>query len=456
MRYLSKNLTKKRLKRSPRRKKRRKSRRPFVGGDDEEPDTCAICLGEFEEDDDIIRCQNGKCNNPYHYACIERWCLTQHNGCKCPLCQQPFPVYTKVIVTVVYWDGTYVGNIISRDGHYNNKDGRGTMTYVNGNIYQGHWKNDEKSGTGTMTYATGDMYKGNWTNSNKDGRGKMTYSNGNVYQGNWKDDEKFGTGTMTYATGDMYKGEWGNWYHRRGMKEGQGTMKYANGDRYEGTWSADSIHGGQGTMTYANGDVYQGGWSNNKKEDKEGRMRYANGDVYVGEWYNDVIDGLGFMTYANGDVYKGRWMNGVPDLRPTPPEIEELIQFIHDIDLEKIRVKKEDQYGNKRDYKLYIKSEEEYSLLRALTHCKENSTFYIHSRDGRISTVGGLIRGVEENLNFFDVSEEGGNQYTRGIKHTYKRFLTRFEELEKEQQVEANHVSSSASRKRSRSRSRKG
>lgn len=67
------HLSKKRLRNK--KTKIRKSRRHFGGGDDEDPDLCAICLGEFEADEDINWCQNGKCNKPYHYTCIERWCL---------------------------------------------------------------------------------------------------------------------------------------------------------------------------------------------------------------------------------------------------------------------------------------------------------------------------------------------------------------------------------------------
>ncbi len=43
-----------------------------------------------------------------------------------------------------------------------------------------------------------------------DGTGQMTYSNGDVYEGEWKEGKRNGTGKMTYRNGDVYEGEWKN------------------------------------------------------------------------------------------------------------------------------------------------------------------------------------------------------------------------------------------------------
>ena len=42
-------------------------------------------------------------------------------------------------------------------------DGQGTMTYANGDIYEGEWTWDGRNGQGTMTYANGDIYEGEWS-----------------------------------------------------------------------------------------------------------------------------------------------------------------------------------------------------------------------------------------------------------------------------------------------------
>ena len=36
----------------------------------------------------------------------------------------------------------------------------------------------------------------------------MTFPNGDVYDGEWKDDKKQGQGKYTWASGDIYDGDW--------------------------------------------------------------------------------------------------------------------------------------------------------------------------------------------------------------------------------------------------------
>ena len=38
------------------------------------------------------------------------------------------------------------------------------------------------------------------------GQGKLTYKNGDVYEGEWKDGERHGQGKLTYKNGVVYKG----------------------------------------------------------------------------------------------------------------------------------------------------------------------------------------------------------------------------------------------------------
>ena len=47
------------------------------------------------------------------------------------------------------------------------------MTYANGSVYDGDWKNGDKDGQGKMTYANGSVYDGDWKNGDKDGIGKL-------------------------------------------------------------------------------------------------------------------------------------------------------------------------------------------------------------------------------------------------------------------------------------------
>jgi hypothetical protein len=254
------------------------------------------------------------------------------------------------VKTITYIDGVYKGQI----------NGTGTMTYTNGDVYNGNWKDHKKHGTGIMNYNNYDVYDGNWKHDTKDGTGIMNYANGDVYNGKWKRDIKNGTGTMTYADNVVYIGNWENdKRHDRGKiifrngdyidgiweddnplnglifspknniigyinngnsyegqlnnhkKTGIGIMNYANGDVYDGNWKNDNKHG-KGIMNYANGDVYDGNWGKNKKHGK-GIMNYANGDVYDGNWGKNKKQGRGIMIYANNSYFDGIWVNDEPN-----------------------------------------------------------------------------------------------------------------------------------------------
>ncbi|KAJ9160098.1 hypothetical protein P3X46_025532 [Hevea brasiliensis] len=51
-----------------------------LGGDDEE--TCAICLSEFEEGEELRTLP--ECKHSYHMACIDMWLYSHSN---CPVCR---------------------------------------------------------------------------------------------------------------------------------------------------------------------------------------------------------------------------------------------------------------------------------------------------------------------------------------------------------------------------------
>lgn len=80
----------------------------------------------------------------------------------------------------------------------------GKLKYKNGNVYEGQLLNGKRSGNGTMTFANGDVYIGMWKNDQmNDFEGLYTYSNGNQYKGSFRHsvNSKFGvfhgSGTLT-------------------------------------------------------------------------------------------------------------------------------------------------------------------------------------------------------------------------------------------------------------------
>ena len=59
--------------------------------------------------------------------------------------------------------------------------GKGVMTYPDGRLYEGDFKNNQRNGFGVMIYQDG---------------GK--YSEGSRYEGGWRDDKRHGKGVMIY------------------------------------------------------------------------------------------------------------------------------------------------------------------------------------------------------------------------------------------------------------------
>ena len=72
-----------------------------------------------------------------------------------------------------YQDGKYVGEMKDGIPH-----GQGSLTYKNGEVYEGYWFNGKRHGRGIMRYKNGEVYEGQWDFDRIDGKGKYTYKNG--------------------------------------------------------------------------------------------------------------------------------------------------------------------------------------------------------------------------------------------------------------------------------------
>lgn len=203
--------------------------------------------------------------------------------------------------------GTYVGSI-DANGKRQSTDrfDAGKMTYENGDVFEGFWKNDKATGLGVMKYANGDDYRGSWVDRKRQGEGKNQYSDGRIYNGIWINDKKRGQGTMAYPDGSKYIGQWMD-----DKRNGPGAIQYKNKDEYHGEWVDDKRKDGNGAMIYSNDDEYQVEYQGNFVDDKrngEGVIVYKNGDQYEGEWINDKRHGEGTIYYSDGRRYKGNWV----------------------------------------------------------------------------------------------------------------------------------------------------
>ncbi|KAF0974074.1 hypothetical protein FDP41_006684 [Naegleria fowleri] len=102
------------------------------------------------------------------------------------------------------------------------RHGKGVLKYADGiTIYDGDWDSDRRTGNATITYEDG-VYTGHVKDGKRDGHGSFTYSNGDVFEGHWEKDKKHGKGMYYFGSlksGTNFKGEW-----IEGKKHGTGVM----------------------------------------------------------------------------------------------------------------------------------------------------------------------------------------------------------------------------------------
>lgn len=84
----------------------------------------------------------------------------------------------------------------------------GTLTYDNGNItYKGTIAHHRMNGQGTLTYTNGDTYEGQFRNGVFDGQGTYTSKKGWSYTGEFKKGQPDGQGTLKTVDDKTYNGE---------------------------------------------------------------------------------------------------------------------------------------------------------------------------------------------------------------------------------------------------------
>ena len=152
--------------------------------------------------------------------------------------------------------------------------GKGTITYVNGDVYEGESKDTDPHGPGKLAY--NDRYgfhsrggiigsgvvEGIWKEGELDyegdvdengkphGRGKGMFSSNNVYEGEWKNGLRHGKGTDESDNGSSYDGQW-----KHDKRNGKGITITTHTDgsvEYDGEFKGNMYHG-EGTYYFDNG-----------------------------------------------------------------------------------------------------------------------------------------------------------------------------------------------------------
>lgn len=279
---------------------------------------------------------------------------------------------------------SYKGELINGERH-----GYGKWSDFEGNIFEGRWVKDVIV-KGTITFLNGDVYEGDIENNKPQGQGKLIFKNGGLYEGNFVNGLFEGTGKISYyfdilefmnedsdvhifldilreqevnniskddinyyidfiknkldCSYERAKKIWRkleksgrNYYlnetdyegdFKSGKKHGFGILHFANLSSYEGEFKNDMRSGKGELESIINRRNYKGEFYENKMNGKGilkikddvydvefkndimsnyGKISYQNGDFYEGELYDLYKHGKGKMIYSNGDIYDGNW-----------------------------------------------------------------------------------------------------------------------------------------------------
>jgi hypothetical protein len=129
------------------------------------------------------------------------------------------------------------GTIFTGDTTGDEPSGWGIISQPNGTRLEGDWKHGNPYHlTGIAFFPDGTVEKGTWDYVNEVGRGTITWRDGRVYTGPWKNvpqlaDMPEGIGTMNWPDGRTYVGPFFN-----GQPHGQGKLTFADGRILEGLW----------------------------------------------------------------------------------------------------------------------------------------------------------------------------------------------------------------------------
>jgi hypothetical protein len=145
-----------------------------------------------------------------------------------------------------------------------------SITWPNGDKYEGKIHKNKRHGGGIFHYACGDKYEGEYRHDCRHGAGKFIWFDGNVYDGDWREDRRQGLGTFIFHDGKRYSGQYTD-----DKRHGRGTFTTPEGDKYEGNFR-DGDHDGHGVFQSAHGWTFQGEFTSNRPTvgelfDKKGR-----------------------------------------------------------------------------------------------------------------------------------------------------------------------------------------
>lgn len=110
----------------------------------------------------------------------------------------------------------------------------GTLTWPDGQRYEGEIKDGKGNGKGILTLPDGHKFSGDFFDGTINGIGTYTFTDGQRYEGSFRGGKRHGIGTYTWPSGEKYEGEWMD-----GKRHGIGTFTWSDGKKYVGEWLDD-------------------------------------------------------------------------------------------------------------------------------------------------------------------------------------------------------------------------
>ena len=107
-----------------------------------------------------------------------------------------------------------------------------SVSFEDGGNYKGQWE-DGISGKGTLTFKNGDSYEGDFKNGKMNGNGTYCWKDQACYTGSWKEDQMNGNGTYFY---DADQTEYLSGTFRDNKPYGKATY-FCENHKYTTTWS---------------------------------------------------------------------------------------------------------------------------------------------------------------------------------------------------------------------------
>ena len=164
------------------------------------------------------------------------------------------------------------------------------------------WEN-RYNGT-VLRFADNSRYEGKLNkDERREGLGKMTWSDGVMYTGDFKDGMRHGYGTQEDKAGIYtYKGDWAD-----DLPHGFGTITWLDGTSFEGKLARGRLV--EGKYTFASGNQYEGQFSEETGKFEGQGLFTSDAELTEGTWRNGRLHGPGVRRYATGDVYHGTWVD---------------------------------------------------------------------------------------------------------------------------------------------------